>query len=207
MARATEVAYAGLLGGLLGAKVLFALEHWGSEPLWRLLLDRGGMSWYGGLFGGSALGILTVWRRGWPLLPVVAAATPALAMGQALGRVGCFLVGDDYGLPTALPWGVAFPQGLPPTSVPVHPTQLYEAVFLVVLAVLLTAWRRQGVDDRSLLSRYCLIGGSFRFLLEFVRVNVRVAGGLTVAQYASLALVAIGAWLAWPAATSAPSAR
>jgi phosphatidylglycerol:prolipoprotein diacylglycerol transferase len=92
---------------------------------------------------------------------------------------------------------------LPPTSVPVHPTQVYEAVFLVMLAALLMAWRARGVDDRRLLSRYCLIGGSFRFLLEFVRVNVRVAGGLTVAQYASLALIAIGCWLAWPAATSA----
>ena len=56
----------------------------------------------------------------------VAAATPALVVGHLLGRVGCFLVGDDYGRPTSLSWGVAFPQGLPPTAVPVRPTQLYE---------------------------------------------------------------------------------
>jgi phosphatidylglycerol:prolipoprotein diacylglycerol transferase len=80
---------------------------------------------------------------------VLAAATPALAVGHAIGRIGCFLVGDDYGRPTNLPWRIAFPEGLPPTAVPVHPTQLYEAAALVPLVILLMRWRRSGRPARS----------------------------------------------------------
>lgn len=61
-------------------------------------------------------------RRRLPPLSVLAAATPALAIGHAIGRIGCFLVGDDYDRPSDLPWAVAFPDGLPSTTVPVHLT-------------------------------------------------------------------------------------
>ena len=171
---ASDAAVFGLIGGLAGAKLLFVLEHLGAEPVLALLTNRGGMSWFGGLVGGVAAGVLTIRQRRWPMLPVLAAATPALALGQMFGRIGCFLVGDDYGRPTDLPWGVAFPEGLPPTTVPVHPTQLYEAGFLAVLALLMLVWRKRGTLDRALLARYCLIAGGFRFALEFIRVNVRV---------------------------------
>src|SRR6185436_3017250 len=146
---ATDAAVFGLIGGLAGAKLLFVLEHLDTEPAWALLTSRGGLSWFGGLVGGVAAGLLTIRHRRWPMLPVLAAATPALALGQMFGRIGCFLVGDDYGLPTDLPWGVAFPEGLPPTAVPVHPTQLYEAVFLAALALFIVAWRQRGMPDRA----------------------------------------------------------
>ena len=149
------------------------------------------MSWFGGFVGGLTAGYLTIRRHGWPVVAVLAAATPALAVGQMLGRIGCFLVGDDYGRPTTLPWGVRFPRGLPPTDVPVHPTQLYEAAFLALLAWVLIRWRRQGVADRVVLGRYLFLAGLFRFGLEFVRINTRVLGPLTVAQIFA-ALVAVG---------------
>jgi len=136
---------------------------------------------------------------------VLAAATPALAIGQALGRIGCFLVGDDYGRPTSLPWGVAFPKGLPPTYERVHPTQIYEAIFLAALTWLLVRWRRRGVADRIVLSRYFVLAGAFRFLLEFVRVNVRVLGPLTVAHMFSLLVVALGMALLRPRRTEKPA--
>jgi phosphatidylglycerol:prolipoprotein diacylglycerol transferase len=123
---------------------------------------------------------------------VLSAATPALALGHLLGRIGCFLVGDDYGRPTSLPWGVAFPEGLPPTSVPVHPTQLYEAAFLGLLTWLLIRWRRGGAADLAVVGRYLVLAGSFRFALEFLRLNVRVAGPLTVAHLFALGIVAAG---------------
>jgi phosphatidylglycerol:prolipoprotein diacylglycerol transferase len=192
LGHASSLAVSGLIAGLVGAKLLWVVEHRGEEPALELLTSRGGLSWFGGLVGGVGLGLLVVAYRRWPLMPLLAAAAPAVAVGQMLGRVGCFLVGDDYGLPTRLPWGVAFPEGLPPTSVPVHPTQIYEALFLGLLAGLLVRWRRQGLPDRLLLARYCLLAGGFRFVLELVRVNVRVAAGLTVAQYASLALIVAG---------------
>jgi phosphatidylglycerol---prolipoprotein diacylglyceryl transferase len=189
---ALDAAVYGLVGGLLGAKLLYVFEHLDESSFFALFLDRGGMSWFGGFVGGLAAGYLTIRSRRWPLVPVLAAATPALAVGQMLGRVGCFLVGDDYGRPTALPWGVAFPRGLPPTLDRVHPTQIYEAIFLAVLAWVLIRWRRQGVGDRTVLGRYFVLAGTFRFLLEFVRVNVRVLGPLTVAHCFALLVVALG---------------
>jgi len=189
---ALDAAVYGLVGGLLGAKLLYVFEHLRESSFFSLFLDRGGMSWFGGFVGGLLAGFLTIRAKKWPMLAVLAAATPALAVGQALGRIGCFLVGDDYGRPTALPWGVAFPKGLPPTYERVHPTQIYEAIFLAALAWLLIRWRRRGVADRTVLGRYFLLAGAFRFLLEFVRVNVRVLGPFTVAHIFSLLVVMLG---------------
>jgi phosphatidylglycerol:prolipoprotein diacylglycerol transferase len=122
----------------------------------------------------------------------LAAASPALAVGHAIGRVGCFLVGDDYGRPTELPWGVAFPEGLPPTDVPVHPTQLYEAAILVPVAWLLFRWRRRGVPDPVIVGGYLLLAGAARFAIEFIRVNERVLGSFTVAHLISLGIATAG---------------
>lgn len=192
---AVNAAIYGVLAGIAGAKLLFVCEHLGEDTLWSLLANRGGLSWFGGLTAGIGTALAYFrWHR-WPILPILSAATPALAAGHSLGRIGCFLVGDDYGSPTSLPWGIAFPQGLPPTDVPVHPTQLYEAVLLAVLAWLLIRWRRAGVADRAVVGGYLLLTGLIRFAIEFVRVNVRVALGLTVAQYGSLLLVFIGVLL------------
>jgi phosphatidylglycerol:prolipoprotein diacylglycerol transferase len=188
----TDAAMVGVLGGLLGAKLLYVFEHLDESSFLALFLDRGGMSWFGGFAGGLLAGFLTIRAKRWPLLAVLAAATPALAIGQLLGRIGCFLVGDDYGHPTSLPWGVAFPEGLPPTTERVHPTQIYEAIFLGFFAWLLIRWRRRGLSDRTVLGRYFVGVGAFRFALEFVRVNTRVLGPLTVAHIFSLAVVALG---------------
>ena len=189
---ASDAAIWGLIGGLLGAKLLWVVEHLGEERLSALLFARGGLSWYGGFVGGIGVGLLATVARGLPLKRTLAAATPALAFGHLLGRIGCFLVGDDYGRPSTLPWAVAFPEGLPPTTVPVHPTQLYEAAFLGWLGWMLLRWRRRAVSDSIVLGRYLMLAGAARFVIEFIRVNVRVALGLTVAQWASLVLVAAG---------------
>jgi phosphatidylglycerol:prolipoprotein diacylglycerol transferase len=209
LGHASSVASLAAIAGLAGAKLLWTAEHLGDAPVLGLLTDRGGLSWFGGLVGGTAAGLAMVLVKRWPVMPLLAAAAPAVALGQALGRVGCFLVGDDYGRPTSLPWGVAFPKGLPPTIVPVHPTQLYEAVFLGGLAWALVRWRQDGTGDVALVTRYCVIAGVFRFLLELVRVNVRVAAGLSVAQLASVALLAAGLtlWALAPKAAAAGRAR
>ena len=187
-----DAAVAGILGGLAGAKLLWTLEHLGEEPVLDLLLSRGGMSWFGGFTGGVLAGVWMMRRKRLPVVPVLAAATPALAVGHAIGRIGCFLVGDDYGRPTDLPWGVAFPQGLPPTDVPVHPTQIYEALALVPLAVLLVRLRKHRRADAFVLGVYLILAGAIRFAIEFLRVDVRVLGNLSVAHLASLAAIAAG---------------
>jgi phosphatidylglycerol:prolipoprotein diacylglycerol transferase len=191
VAKGTDIGLVGVLGGLAGAKLLYVFEHW-AEPFSETLLSRGGMSWFGGLTGGVLAGLAMIaWQR-LPLMAVLSAASPALALGHAIGRIGCFLVGDDYGRPTSLPWGVAFPQGLPPTTERVHPAQLYEAAILFPLAWVLVRMRRRGVPDQAVFGSYLVIAGAARFLIEIVRVNVRIALGLSTAQFFSIAAVILG---------------
>jgi phosphatidylglycerol---prolipoprotein diacylglyceryl transferase len=192
-ASGTDAAMAGVFGGLVGAKLLWVVEHLGDEPFRNLLFSRGGMSWFGGFAGGVLTALIVMRRMRLPIAPVLAASTPALAIGHAIGRIGCFLVGDDYGRPSDLPWAVAFPKGLPPTDVPVHPTQLYEMFALVVVSWLLIRWRRRGVPDAIVIGRYLVLVGAIRFAIEFVRVNERIVGPFTLAHLVSLALVIIGA--------------
>jgi phosphatidylglycerol:prolipoprotein diacylglycerol transferase len=190
-----DAALVGVLGGLAGAKLLYVVEHW-AEPLSDTLLSRGGMSWFGGLTGGVLAGLAMVAYARLPLMTVMSAAAPALAVGQAVGRIGCFLVGDDYGRATSLPWGIAFPQGLPPTMDRVHPTQLYEFTLLLGIAGVLMWLRRRGTADRVVVAWYLVLAGGMRFLIELVRVNQVVVAGLTTAQLFSVALVVFGVWLA-----------
>jgi phosphatidylglycerol:prolipoprotein diacylglycerol transferase len=190
--RGTDAALLGVLGGLAGAKLIWAIEFRHDAPFLSLLLSRGGLSWFGGFLGGVSVGLWALRRRGIPIVPALSAAAPALAIGHAIGRIGCFLVGDDYGRPTNVPWGVAFPKGLPPTTVPVHPTQLYEAAGLAVIAWLLIRWRRRGVADAAVFARYLVLAGALRFAIEFVRVNAHIAGPLTLAQLFSMAIVGAG---------------
>ncbi len=203
-----DAAMAGLLGGMAGAKLLWVFEHLGEEPFTGLLFSRGGLSWFGGFAGGILAGLWVMRRRRLPPMAVLAAATPALAVGHAIGRLGCFLVGDDYGRPTNLPWGVAFPEGLPPTDVPVHPTQLYEAAALIPIAVLLLRLRKQGKSDRTVLGLYLVLAGAVRFGIEFIRVDRRVLGVLSVAHLAALAAVVLGVvMLTFPVSSSSTRRR
>lgn len=189
---ASDAGIVGVIGGLLGAKLLWTVEHANEGTISELLLSRGGLSWYGGLIGGVGAGLASIVLKGWPVVSTLAAATPPLAFGHLLGRIGCFLVGDDYGMPSTLPWAVAFPEGLPPTTVPVHPTQLYEAIGLGLLGWLLLRWRRTGMRNTIVVGRYLVGAGTLRFVIEFIRVNERVAFGLSVAHLVSLAAIGVG---------------
>jgi phosphatidylglycerol---prolipoprotein diacylglyceryl transferase len=187
-----SAAIGGVIGGLVGAKLLWSIEFARTGPFFSLLFSRGGLSWFGGLIGGVGAGLWILRRQRIPILRALAAASPALAIGHAIGRIGCFLVGDDYGRPSLLPWAVAFPDGRPPTTVPVHPTQLYETILLLPLAWMLIRWRRQGVPDAVVLGRYFILAGMIRFGIEFIRVNLPIVGPLTLAQVISLLLIATG---------------
>jgi phosphatidylglycerol---prolipoprotein diacylglyceryl transferase len=189
---ASDAAVVGVIGGLLGAKLLWTVEFAGEDSVSNLLFSRGGFSWFGGFLGGVGSGLWMLHRHRVPLIPALAAAAPALAVGHAIGRIGCFLVGDDYGRPSDLPWAVAFPEGLPPTTARVHPTQLYEAAALAVVAWLLIRWRRRGLADAEVLGRYFVLAGLIRFAIEFIRVNLRILGPLTLAHVLALSLVVVG---------------
>jgi phosphatidylglycerol:prolipoprotein diacylglycerol transferase len=180
-----------MLGGLFGSKLYYALDTWlrTGAPFWQLALSRDGITWYGGLIGGTAIGLLGCRIHHQPLKTVADCTAVSGAVGQALGRVGCFLVGDDYGRPSSLPWAVAFPQGSPPTLEAVHPTQLYEVVWLLAAAAFLWKRRRQ---SPFLFGEYIVLNGLGRIVIESWRVNPKVALGLTEPQWIGLALIVIG---------------
>ena len=189
----TDAALIGVVGGLVGAKLIWAIEFRHTAPFLSLLLSRGGLSWFGGFLGGVGAGLWALRRRRISIVPALSAAAPALAIGHAIGRIGCFLVGDDYGRPTDLPWGVAFPKGLPPTTLPVHPTQLYEAVGLAVDRLVTHSMAAKAAFQMSkCLRRYLDLAGTLRFAIEFVRVNAPIAGSLTLAQLFSGAMIVAG---------------
>jgi len=202
-----DVVVAGVVGGILGARLWYMALHGGP------LLSRAGLVWYGGFVGGLVAVVATGWWKRIPTRFTFELAAPALALGHGLGRVGCFLVQDDYGMPTSLPWGMKFPEGQPPTTagslarwgadipagtppdavLAVHPTQLYEVAALLFVFWLLWRLRRHEHAVGWLFGVYLMAIGIERFLVEFVRAkDDRLLGPLTLAQGTSLLLLAVG---------------
>jgi phosphatidylglycerol:prolipoprotein diacylglycerol transferase len=218
--RAWDIVFMAVLGGVVGAKIYYVILNypWLFENPVRAIFSRGGMVWYGG-FGGAVL--LIIWeikRRGLPLGKMADLIAPPLAIGYAVGRMGCFLVGDDYGRPTASWVGIRFPQGSPPTRVdvieshfgiqvdpvlveqfgqvlPVHPTQLYEVALAILIFIIL--WKlRIHKYGTGWLWWLCLAMLSLeRFLVEFVRIkDDRFLGSYTVAQLIAVLLIVLSVW-------------
>jgi phosphatidylglycerol:prolipoprotein diacylglycerol transferase len=207
---AADAVAAAVVGGIIGAKLWYVAlnQDLGS------LFSRGGLVWYGGFIGGTIAVILNGWRLGVPLRWTMQLVAPALAAAYALGRVGCFLVNDDYGRPTGVPWGMKFPRGLPPSTagnmeklfgipVPagtdpsavlaVHPTQLYETA--IMLGVFMVLWRLRKSDYPigRLFGLYLVCAGVERFLIEILRAkDDRFLGPFTLAQLTSAVLILIG---------------
>jgi phosphatidylglycerol:prolipoprotein diacylglycerol transferase len=195
---AWSITLAAMVGGVLGAKIYFVIDHWSeamADPR-GLIFSGSGLTYYGGLFGGALAVILTALYRKLSLTKVAEMGGPLIALGYGVGRIGCFLNGDDYGKPTDLPWGMAFPKGSPPTTVPVHPTQLYEVA--ISLAVFAFLWsRRVAWQDRGGFSFgvFLVLAGLERFGVEFLRTNPPVGLGLTMAQWISVGVFAVGVFL------------
>ncbi len=209
---AQDIVLAAMVGGVVGSKLYWAVAQGSKltqDPI-GTLFSRGGFTFYGGLIGGvlAVLGWLA-WKK-YPLRQAVDACAVAVPVGYMLGRVGCFLVGDDYGYPTDVAWGVAFPEGSPPTDVPVHPTQIYEILLTLPIFGFLMWLRKKNLPDGMVFFSLLVLAGIERFGVEFYRVNPEVALGLTDAQLVSLGLIAfglIGIFWAWRTPTrSGPKA-
>jgi phosphatidylglycerol:prolipoprotein diacylglycerol transferase len=202
------------VGGLVGARLWILLDAWPEfvRAPWTFLATGGGFVFYGGLLGGALAVTLFFRREHIPWLAGADACAPAIALGQAIGRLGCQVAGDgDWGTETTLPWGMAYPYAVvgwdKPPGVRVHPTPLYEAAAYAAIFALLCRLRREPAPDGAILALYLVLSGAARFLVEFVRVNPRIAFGLTEAQLVSLTLVVIGGWWlvsrrAWRAAAA-----
>jgi phosphatidylglycerol:prolipoprotein diacylglycerol transferase len=190
-----EMVFAALVGGLVGSRLDYILQNWDkvSGDLLGNLFSGSGLVWFGGFVGGAIGVLLWAWWRGflgWQLFDT--AAVP-LAIGYAIGRVGCQLSGDgDYGIHSDLPWAMSYPDGTVPTTDTVHPTPVYETLAMGIAAAVL--WRlRDRFAPGVLFGLYLMVAGFERFLVEFIRRNDEVVAGLTQPQLISLALMALGA--------------
>ena len=202
------------LAGFVGAKLYHLLEtpkEFFADPL-GLLFSPYGFAWFGGLLAGFATFAFVASRlvqraaaegKSFSFLSILDAGSPAAALGYGIGRIGCFLSGDgDYGIPTSLPWGMAFPNGLVPTTARVHPTPIYELIVACAIAWIL--WRMgsgstviqpqkngknvvekfAGLQPGEVFAMYLILTGGARFLVEFIRINPRSFFGLSNAQAA-----------------------
>jgi phosphatidylglycerol---prolipoprotein diacylglyceryl transferase len=209
------------IGGILGAKLYYLALNPDQlrADFFGALVSRGGLVWYGGLIGGVLAYYVQVRNRKLPVATMYDATAPALAIAYAVGRLGCFLVGDDYGRYTDGPFGIAFPEGAPPSTagnlraigetnipanipdsavVPVHPTQLYEiGLAMIMFAILWRLGASRGLRTGQLFAIYLGLYGLERFVIEFVRAKSdRFVFGLSTAQIMSLLLI-VSAGVIW----------
>jgi len=186
------------VGGWVGARLFVIPSGWTyfvEDPL-AFLLSSSGWVWYGGVIGGAVAVLWWARTVGLPFAVAGDIAAPALALGLAIGRIGCQLAGDgDYGVPTTLPWGMSYPDGVVPTTDRVHPTPIYEMVLYVAIFVVLWRQRGRGHPPGHLLGQYLIYSGAARFAVEMLRRNPHWIAGLTTAQGFSIASVALGFYL------------
>ena len=197
---AYEMIFAALVGGVVGARGYYLIQHYDEvkHHLLSNIFSGSGLVWYGGAIGGAIAVLAWMYRRGVLELQLLDISATMLALGYAIGRIGCQVSGDgDYGIRSSLPWAMGYPHGTVPTppGITVQPTPIYETVAMCLLAYLL--WRmRDRVRPGVVFACYLLLSGLERFLVEFIRRNSEVLAGLTAAQLESLALCAAGlVWL------------
>jgi phosphatidylglycerol:prolipoprotein diacylglycerol transferase len=218
------------VSGVVGSRVYDIFDHW---PLYaahprEMLLSGSGFVWYGGLAGGLLASFFVARHYRIPWRVLLDMAGPGLAIGHAVGRIGCQLSGDgDWGTVSTLPWAMAYPKAIVGWNsqtvlkvdshnhlvsafypgVRVHPAPIYETILYTAVFAVLWAVRKKVRIDGQLFYLYLMMAGSCRFLVEFVRVNPRVLWGLSEAQLIALAMIVIGASAyAWSSARGLPHA-
>jgi phosphatidylglycerol---prolipoprotein diacylglyceryl transferase len=199
-----NVAIWGVLGGVIGARLLHVIDRWSeyaANPLSIVAIQDGGLAIYGGILGGIAAGSIGARREGLPVLKVADVAAPALVLAQAIGRIGCLFNGDALGSPTSLPWGVAYvnPAAMAPSlGVAYHPTPAYEMLGDLLIFALLWKLRGRVRTDGAIFLTYLALYSTLKFTVSFARQEAIFLAGLQEAQVFSLAggLVAVVA-LVW----------
>ena len=217
---ADDIIFRAAIGGILGAKVYYLIENIptgqaadningliniiagiftlnGERIAFGIQNFGAGLVFLGGLVGGMAAVSWYIYRKNLNWFKIADLAAPFLVLGHGIGRIGCFLVGDDYGIPTNLPWAIAFPNGLPPTNIAVHPTQLYEMSAYFIIFFYLRYRKRNQTFSGEIIFEYLFLGGLSRFMVEFIRTNTKYIFGLSGAQYLSILMMAIGAYQLW----------
>ena len=210
-----DMVFAAVIAGLLGAKLYYVVVLGN----WNAIFDRGGFVYWGGYILGSLAVLAVVVKKRFGIRRMMDVGGPASAAAYAVGRTGCWAIGDDYGRPWRGALAVAFPQGAPPstagvmarefgiplppgagptTVLSVYPPQLFEVAMGLVMFGIIWRLRDHKHAEGWLFGVYALLAGIERFIVEFYRAkDDRLVAGLTYAQLIALAFVALGlVWLA-----------
>jgi phosphatidylglycerol:prolipoprotein diacylglycerol transferase len=236
---AQDIVFWAAIGGILGSKIYYLIENIGRGSgdnlagLWNIIAGiftlspqriaegiqnfGAGLVFLGGLIGGLLAVTLLLRKKKINWLATADVMAPYIILGYAIGRLGCFLVGDDYGIPTHLPWGIAFENGLPPTTyhmfqirypwidltgfqpgvLRVHPTQLYEVFVGGSIFAFLYWFRARARFAGQVFALYLMLAGTERFLIEFIRTNNHYLVGLTGAQIIGIIMVIVGGFMTY----------
>ena len=223
-----DITFRAAIGGIIGAKIYYLIENiptgqaadnmnglvdiiagiftFNSGRIGGGIQNFGsGLVFLGGLMGGMLAVTLYIHKHKLKWLEVADLVAPFLALGHGIGRIGCFLVGDDYGTPCNLPWACTFPKGLPPTDIPVHPTQIYEMTAYFSVFIYLRYKKRNQNFTGELMFEYLFLVGIFRFMIEFIRNNPQYLIGLTGAQYISILMMLVAMHQMWKIRQKEPS--
>ena len=209
-----------ILIGLAGAKILMVITDGtlrtdpGHIFSWEVLQSAG--VFYGGFLAATFFALWYTRRHRMPVLKVCDVYAPAIALGQSIGRLGCFAAGDDYGKPTSAPWGVVFTNpaahdlGGVPLGVRLHPVQLYESFAALLIFALSLAWYRRKSRDGEVFALYLGLYATARFVIEFFRGDedrgfvfnhlLSTSQFIAVVAFA----VAVGLWIRLHARAGAP---
>ncbi len=189
------VLIASFIGGMVGAKLLFLYQNVAFSEVVQdpLRYFSSGYTFFGGFIGALLmLYLVSVYKKvSFWYLTDISSAPVIIAYG--IGRIGCLLAGDDYGVPTDVPWAMSFPNGSPPTLEKVHPTQIYDSISMLIVFYFL--WNLKSRDRATgfLTSLTFIILGTQRFLMEFIRnTTPSSVYGLSQAQLIALSLVCAG---------------
>ncbi|MEW6144948.1 MAG: prolipoprotein diacylglyceryl transferase [Thermodesulfobacteriota bacterium] len=191
---------ASVVGGLGGAKILFLYQQ---VPITDFIADpvrylASGFTFFGGLIGAAILTWLVTQMKRISFLSVTDLMCPLLIIAYAIGRIGCLLVGDDYGTPSGLPWAMAFPEGSPPTTERVHPTQIYDTISMTILFAVLWGIRKKDLPTGWMTAITFIVLGIQRFLVEFLRQTTpSFIPGISQAQIIAVVFVAAGIVILW----------
>lgn len=194
-----------VLGTIVGARALFVISYWRESfahgPFWQVFNIRGGgLVFYGGLIGASIAYLVYVRLKKLPVWKIADILAPSIALGHAIGRLGCLMNGCCYGRPCDLPWAIQYPPDNPTYPRHVHPTQVYESALNLGLYAFL-AWRiRRRHFDGEIFATYLLVYSLLRAVVESFRGDYPVyylGGHITPAQLLSLAIFLAGATLWW----------
>jgi phosphatidylglycerol:prolipoprotein diacylglycerol transferase len=198
-----RVAYWLIGAGLVGARLLWVFTHLKEihNPVDVIAVWDGGLQFSGGLIAAVLLApfLTRKWSVSsrWVLLD---GTVLGLAVGQAIGRIGCYAVGEHLGGPTDFPLGIRYLggrviEGPLTVGTTYHDTALYEIIWLLPIIGALFWLDRRPTKAGTLTAAFCLAYGVLRFATDFLRINDKTVLGLTGAQYMCIALVAFGAWV------------